>query len=78
MDVTDFAGTEKVLAEAVKALGGLHVILTTAGGGVAEKTFGKNGPHALETFRSTIDLNLIASFNISRLAAAHGRQRARG
>ncbi|BBZ74935.1 3-hydroxyacyl-CoA dehydrogenase [Mycolicibacterium anyangense] len=71
IDVTDFAGTEKVLADAVDALGGLHVILTTAGGGVAEKTFGKNGPHSLETFRSTIDLNLIASFNISRLAAAH-------
>ncbi|MBI3691853.1 MAG: SDR family NAD(P)-dependent oxidoreductase, partial [Mycolicibacterium aromaticivorans] len=38
VDVTDFAGTEKVLAEAVEALGGLHVVLTTAGGGVAEKT----------------------------------------
>ena len=71
VDVTDFEGTEKALQEAVDALGGLHVVLTTAGGGVAEKTFGKNGPHALETFRSTIDLNLIASFNISRLAAAH-------
>ncbi|BBY56970.1 SDR family NAD(P)-dependent oxidoreductase [Mycolicibacterium sarraceniae] len=71
IDVTDFAGTEKVLAEAVEALGGLHVVLTTAGGGVAEKTFGKNGPHALETFQGTINLNLIASFNISRLAAAH-------
>ena len=53
VDVTDFAGTEKVLQEAVDALGGLHVILTTAGGGIAEKTFGKNGPHSLETFRST-------------------------
>jgi NAD(P)-dependent dehydrogenase (short-subunit alcohol dehydrogenase family) len=71
VDVTNFEGTEKALQEAVDALGGLHVVLTTAGGGVAEKTFGKNGPHALETFRSTIDLNLIASFNISRLAAAH-------
>ena len=65
VDVTDFAGTEKALQEAV------DVILTTAGGGVAEKTLGKNGPHSLETFRGVIDLNLIASFNISRLAAAH-------
>ena len=71
IDVTDFAGTEKVLADAVEALGGLHVVLTTAGGGSPEKTFGKNGPHSLETFQSTINLNLIASFNISRLAAAH-------
>ena len=46
-------------------------MLTTAGGGVAEKTFGKNGPHSLESFQGVINLNLIASFNISRLAAAH-------
>ncbi len=31
---------------------------------------GKNGPHSLETFQGVINLNLIASFNISRLAAA--------
>jgi NAD(P)-dependent dehydrogenase (short-subunit alcohol dehydrogenase family) len=71
VDVTDFAGTEEVLASAVDDLGGLHVVLTTAGGGVAEKTFGKNGPHRLESFQGVINLNLIASFNISRLAAAH-------
>ena len=71
VDVTDYAGTESTLASAVDALGGLHVVLTTAGGGVAEKTFGKNGPHSLESFQGVINLNLIASFNISRLAAAH-------
>ncbi|MFN8101898.1 MAG: SDR family NAD(P)-dependent oxidoreductase [Mycobacterium sp.] len=71
VDVTDFAGTGETLAAAVDDLGGLHVVLTTAGGGVAEKTFGKNGPHSLETFQNTINLNLIASFNISRLAAEH-------
>ena len=41
VDVTDYAGTESTLASAVDDLGGLHVVLTTAGGGVAEKTFGK-------------------------------------
>ena len=71
VDVTDFDGTEAAINQAVADLGGLHVIVTTAGGGVAEKTFGKNGPHSLETFRNTIDLNLVASFNISRIAAAH-------
>ena len=71
VDVTDFTGTEKSLQQAVDELGGLHVALTTAGGGTPEKTFGKNGPHSLETFQGTINLNLVASFNISRLAAAH-------
>ena len=69
VDVTDFAGTEQVLNEAVEGLGGLHVIVTTAGGGIGERTIKKDGPHSLESFRSTVDLNLIGSFNISRLAA---------
>ena len=70
-DVTDFDGTERVLAEAVEGLGGLHVTVTTAGGGVAKRTLGRNGPHDLETFRNVMDLNAVATFNISRLAAEH-------
>jgi NAD(P)-dependent dehydrogenase (short-subunit alcohol dehydrogenase family) len=69
VDVTDFAGTETVLQEAIDALGGLHIIVTTAGGGIGERTIKKDGPHSLESFRATIDLNLVGSFNISRLAA---------
>ena len=69
VDVTDFAGTEKVLQQAIDALGGLHIAVTTAGGGTAERTVSKTGPHSLDSFRSCIDLNLIGTFNISRLAA---------
>src|SRR2546421_9503912 len=69
VDVTDFAGTEKVLQQAVDGLGGLHIIVTTAGGGIGERTIKKDGPHSLDSFRKTVDLNLIGSFNISRLAA---------
>lgn len=71
VDVTDFAGTEETLQTAVDALGGLHVVVTTAGGGIAKRTMSKSGPHDLESFQSVIDLNLIATFNISRLAASH-------
>ena len=71
VDVTDFSGTEETLQAAVDKLGGLHVIITTAGGGIAKRTLTKSGPHDLESFQSTIDLNLVATFNISRLAAAH-------
>ncbi|WP_319447105.1 MULTISPECIES: SDR family NAD(P)-dependent oxidoreductase [unclassified Mycobacterium] len=69
VDVTDFDGTERVLGEAIEALGGLHIIVTTAGGGIGERTIKKDGPHDLDSFRKTVDLNLIGSFNISRLAA---------
>src|SRR6201994_4516794 len=71
VDVTDFTGTEEALQAAVGELGGLHVVVTTAGGGIAKRTLTKSGPHDLESFQSVIDLNLIATFNISRLAAAH-------
>ncbi|KZS58747.1 3-hydroxy-2-methylbutyryl-CoA dehydrogenase [Mycobacterium kansasii] len=71
VDVTDFTGTEETLQTAVDDLGGLHVAVTTAGGGIAKRTLTKSGPHDLESFQSVIDLNLIATFNISRLAAAH-------
>jgi NAD(P)-dependent dehydrogenase (short-subunit alcohol dehydrogenase family) len=71
VDVTDFAGTEQTLHTAVDKLGGLHVTVTTAGGGIAKRTLTKSGPHDLESFQSVIDLNLVATFNISRIAAAH-------
>jgi NAD(P)-dependent dehydrogenase (short-subunit alcohol dehydrogenase family) len=71
VDVMDFAGTEQVLAQAVEALGGLHVAVTTAGGGSAMRTLSKNGPHDLDVFRQVQDLNTVGTFNISRLAAEH-------
>ncbi|WP_029113528.1 SDR family NAD(P)-dependent oxidoreductase [Mycobacterium sp. URHB0044] len=69
VDVTDFAGTEQVLQQAVDGLGGLHIAVTTAGGGIGERTITKTGPHSLDSFRASVDLNLIGTFNISRLAA---------
>jgi len=71
VDVTDSAGTEQALANAVDALGGLHIAVNTAGGGIAKRTLTKEGPHPLDDFRSVIELNLVATFNLNRLQAAH-------
>src|SRR5215470_16385603 len=71
VDVTDFAGTEQVLQQAVDELGGLHIAVTTAGGGIGERTIKKDGPHSLDSFRSSVDLNLVGTFNVSRLSAWH-------
>jgi NAD(P)-dependent dehydrogenase (short-subunit alcohol dehydrogenase family) len=70
-DVTDFTGTEQTLSAAVAELGGLHAVVTTAGGGIAKRTLSKGGAHDLESFRQVLDLNTVATFNISRLAAFH-------
>ena len=71
-DVTDAGGTEAAIDAAVEALGGsLHLSVNTAGGGIAKRTLTREGPHPLDEFRSVVELNLISSFNVSRLAAAH-------
>jgi len=70
-DVTDHEGTEIALGEAVDALGGLHIAVNTAGGGIARRTLGRDGPHPLDAFRGVIELNLIATFNLNRLQAWH-------
>src|SRR5919107_581875 len=67
LDVTDAEETEAAIAGAVEALdGALHISVNTAGGGGARRTLSKDGPHPLEDFRATIELNLISSFNVAR------------
>jgi NAD(P)-dependent dehydrogenase (short-subunit alcohol dehydrogenase family) len=70
-DVLDEHATEAALDAAVDALGGLHIAVNTAGGGIAMRTMTKNGPHPLADFRRVIELNLVATFNLNRLQAAH-------
>ena len=70
-DVTDFEGTEAAINDAIAALNGLDAVVNTAGGGVAARTVTRDGPLPLETFRRVVDLNLVATFNVARLAAWH-------
>jgi len=70
-DVTDAAGTEQAIQAAVDELGGLRIAVNTAGGGISKRTLAKDGPHPLDAFRSVIELNLIATFNLNRLQAWH-------
>lgn len=69
-DVLDFTKTEETVGRAVESLGGLHIAVNTAGGGVARKTLSKSGPHPLDDFREVVDLNLVGTFNLNRLEAA--------
>jgi NAD(P)-dependent dehydrogenase (short-subunit alcohol dehydrogenase family) len=71
VDITDDAAAEVAIAAAVEALGGLHIAVNTAGGGAARRTLTKEGPHPIEVFRRTIELNLVGTFNLNRLQAFH-------
>jgi NAD(P)-dependent dehydrogenase (short-subunit alcohol dehydrogenase family) len=54
---------------AVEKAGKLHVLVTTAGIGFAEKLIGKNGMHNLEKFVRVLQVNLIGTFDAIRHAA---------
>ena len=71
VDVTDDDAVEQAITHAVDALGGLHIAVNTAGGGIAKRTIGKDGPHPLGEFRRVVELNLVAAFNLNRLQAWH-------
>jgi NAD(P)-dependent dehydrogenase (short-subunit alcohol dehydrogenase family) len=71
LNVMDEEETEAAINGAAEALGGIHISVNTAGGGIGKRTLTKEGPHPLSEFRHVVELNLISSFNISRLAADH-------
>jgi NAD(P)-dependent dehydrogenase (short-subunit alcohol dehydrogenase family) len=69
-DVTDEASVQNAVATAVQVLGGLHGAINCAGIGIAEKVLGKTAPHSLAAFAKVVNVNLIGTFNVIRLAAA--------
>ncbi len=72
VNVMDYEATEKAIDAAVAVLGSVQFTVNTAGGGVAKRTLSKEGEmHSLDDFRRIIDLNLVASFNVNRVAARH-------
>lgn len=69
-DVTSDEGARQAIATAREQHGVARVLVNCAGTGSAKRVVGKNGPMALEDFTRIINLNLIGSFNMTRLAAA--------
>ncbi|KAF0866639.1 SDR family NAD(P)-dependent oxidoreductase [Pseudomonas sp. LD120] len=69
-DISQEAAAEAAVQATVKAFGGLNGLVNCAGIVRGEKVLGKHGPHALASFSQVINVNLIGSFNLLRLAAA--------
>lgn len=69
-DVTSEASVQALVDAALKRYGVLHGAVNCAGIAIAERTLGSKGPHALASFERTIQVNLIGTFNVIRLAAA--------
>ena len=71
VDVTQGDALEAALAAGVKAMGGLDLAVSCAGVVGAGLALGKTGPMPLEQFARTVGINLVGTFNLVRLAAAH-------
>ncbi len=70
-DVSDEPQVGAALDRATEELGPLRAAINCAGIGTAGRTVGKDGsPFDLGLFRKTIEVNLIGTFNVIRLAAA--------
>jgi len=67
-DVAREEDVKGALAEAV-AQGPLFAVVNAAGVGLARKILGREGPHDLESFRRVLEVNLVGTFNVFRLAA---------
>ncbi|MFC9848889.1 3-hydroxyacyl-CoA dehydrogenase [Streptomyces sp. NPDC127595] len=67
-DVTSEADASAAVAAAV-ARGPLRITVNCAGIGDAQRTAGKDGPYPLDKFRKIVEVNLIGTFNVIRLAA---------
>ena len=68
-DVSNATSGERAIALAREKHGESRILINCAGIGPAERIVGKTGPMPLDNFKRVIDVNLIGSFNIMRLAA---------
>jgi NAD(P)-dependent dehydrogenase (short-subunit alcohol dehydrogenase family) len=67
-DVTD-EGSVRAAVNAALEVGGLRGAINCAGVASAEKVLGREGPHSLDSFAKVVQVNLIGTFNVIRLAA---------
>ena len=68
-DVTNEESVAAAVSYAVEKMGRISACVNCAGVAYGVKTVGRDGPHPLDVFKRTIDINLVGTFNVARLAA---------
>lgn len=68
-DICDAKQVQQALDTAVKQFGALHGLINCAGIVGAQRILGRKGPHDLDDFARVLNINVIGSFNVLRLAA---------
>ena len=67
-DVADDAGVQAAIKKTMDAFGAIHIVINCAGGAAPMKVLSKKGPMPLAAFNRTIQINLVGTFNVIRLA----------
>ncbi|MFH0788195.1 MAG: 3-hydroxyacyl-CoA dehydrogenase [Pseudomonadota bacterium] len=68
-DITDSASVQAAIGKAINTFGAVHIAVNCAGAGPPEKVLSKKGVMPIENFNRVIQLNLIGTMNLIRLAA---------
>ena len=68
-DVTDEKSVEAAIDKTMKFFGSIHVVINCAGVGTPAKVLGKEGPISMEHFNRVVQINLMGTMNVIRLAA---------
>lgn len=68
-DVREEDQVQAAVDKAAEAEGGLRIAISCAGTGIPIKVASSKGPHPLDAFKVIIDINLVGTFNLMRLAA---------
>jgi NAD(P)-dependent dehydrogenase (short-subunit alcohol dehydrogenase family) len=68
-DVTEPEEVTAAIEEATSRFGGLHVAVNCAGIGWAQRVVSRNGAHDYDVFGKVVQINLLGTFNVLRLAA---------
>ncbi|MBD8479811.1 SDR family NAD(P)-dependent oxidoreductase [Pseudomonas coleopterorum] len=68
-DITQADAAQAAVDMAMTSFGELHGLVNCAGVVAGEKILGKQGAHGLDSFSRIININLIGTFNLLRLAA---------
>jgi NAD(P)-dependent dehydrogenase (short-subunit alcohol dehydrogenase family) len=69
-DVADEESTKAAIAKAREAHGPARIVVQCAGIAPPIKIVGRKGPHPLDAYNKVVNVNLVGTFNVMRLAAA--------
>jgi NAD(P)-dependent dehydrogenase (short-subunit alcohol dehydrogenase family) len=69
VDVTDEDSIKAAISGVMDKHGALHICNNFAGIAAGMKTLGRDGPHSMDLYKKVVEVNLLGTFNVARLAA---------